>query len=386
MRIAEVKTTAVRVPLREPVKWSGGTRETAPALIVELYTDEGQVGLGECVGPTIPVIQAIVEEELRDLLRGADPLRTEFLVHKLEEHTVNWAEIARYAIAGLEMALLDLKGKVYGMPVVELLGGVYRREVEFMGYLFIEPPEVNAQQAVEYVQQGFRELKVKVGRDLDEDVARLRAIREAVGPKVKIRVDANMAWSVPTAIKTIRRLEPYGLQFVEQPVPWYDREGLAQVRAAVETPIAADESCTGLREALALIEKRACDVLVVYVSEAGGLTKAQQIVRLADAVGMWCVLGTWAELGVGTIAGVHLVAASRNFPFANDTHYPLQADDVLPTRLTFVQGKLEVPRRPGLGVELDAEKVAYFAQLKARDTVFGDPDDPRFIPRIGQIS
>ena len=135
-----------------------------------------------------------------------------------------------------------------------------------------------------------------------------------------------MNWSVPAAIKWIRALEQFDLQFVEQPVPDFDLAGMAQVRRAVATPIAADESCTTVRSAIELIKADACDVFVVYPSEAGGLTRAAQIGALAAAAGKWCVIGSWAELGVATTANAHLAAASPNFPFASDTHYPLQLE------------------------------------------------------------
>src|SRR5207244_9609792 len=140
---------------------------------------------------------------------------------------------------------------------------------------------------------------------------------------VKLRIDANMNWSVPAAIKWIRALEQFDLQFVEQPVPDFDIAGLAQVRRSVSVPIAADEACTTLRSALELIKADACDVLVVYPSEAGGLTRALQIGALAAAAGKWCAIGSWAELGVATTANAHLGASSPHFPFARAPHHPV---------------------------------------------------------------
>ena len=168
-----------------------------------------------------------------------------------------------------------------------------------------------------------------MGRDFAQDHDTIAAIRDVVGTSVKIRIDANMMWSVPAAIKWIRGLEQFDLQYVEQPVPDFDMQGLAQVRRSVSVPVAADEACTDLRSALELIKADACDVFVVYPSEAGGLTRARQIAAVADAAGKWCAIGSWAELGVATTANAHLVASSTSFPFASDTHYPLQESDVL---------------------------------------------------------
>lgn len=385
MKITEVRTIPVRVPLRIPAKWSGGTRLTAPAVLVELHTDEGLVGLGECVGPTLPTIQTVLERELTPFLVGADPMRQELLLHQMEEFTVNYDAIARYAIAGVDLALWDLKGKALDTSVANLLGGVYRDTTRWMGYLFIDEPSVNAEQAQAYVREGYDTLKIKVGRDVDEDVRRLKAIRDAIGWDVHLRVDANMAWSRSTAVRAIRRLGEFRIQYCEQPIPWHDVEGMAQIARQVEVPLAADEGITGIREALALIEARAVEVFVLYISEAGGLTRARDIAHLADAAGIACVTGTWAELGIGTAAAAHLIGSSRNFQMASDTHYSMQDDDILTEMLPLRGGAMPLPTGPGLGVSIDAEKVERYHRLEAREAVFYDHDHPDWIPRVGQL-
>jgi len=384
VRITKTATIAVRTPMREPLVWPGGTRHSASGLLVEIHTDEGLVGVGEAPGPTLPTIQTIIDAELTQFLIGQDPLRVEWLVHRMEEFARNWSRMGAYAIAGIEMALLDLKGKVLGVPVAELLGGFCRDRVPVVGYLFIDSPEANAQKAGAFVDAGYTELKLKVGRDFEQDHDTLAAIRDRVGPDVKIRIDANMIWSVPAAIRWIRGLESFDLQYVEQPVPDFDVQGLAQVRRSVAVPIAADEACTDLRSVLELIKADACDVLVVYPSEAGGLRRAHQIGAVADAAGKWCVIGSWAELGVATAANVHVVAASSNYPFASDTHYPLQELDVLVDRLEMTDGLVEAPRSPGLGVELDPEAVQRLSNFQVRESVFYD-DIQGEAPRVGQI-
>jgi L-alanine-DL-glutamate epimerase-like enolase superfamily enzyme len=370
--------------MRVPLKWTGGIRESASGLIVEIFTDEGLVGIGEAPGPTIPTVKTIIDREFAQFLLEEDPHRVEWLVHRLEEYSRNWSAIAAYAIAGVEMALLDLKGKSLEVPVAELLGGYCRERAPVIGYLFIDTPEANATKAAEFVEAGHTELKLKVGRDLGQDYDTIAAIRDRVGSDVKIRIDANMNWSVPAAIKWIKALEPLDIQFVEQPVPDFDLRGLAEVRRAVSTPIAADESCTTLRSALDLIEADAVDVFVVYPSEAGGLTRATQIAAVADAAGKWCVIGSWAELGVATIANTHVVAASSNFPFASDTHYPLQVDDVLTSAVQIEDGSIAVPHDPGLGVTLDPDRVAQLAGLELRESPFYD-EIKGDAPSVGRI-
>jgi L-alanine-DL-glutamate epimerase-like enolase superfamily enzyme len=366
------------------LKWSGGIRESASGLIVEVETDEGIVGIGEAPGPTLPTIQTIIDREFRQFLIGQDPLRTEWLLHRLGEYARNWSGVAAYAIAGIEMALLDLKGKALDVPVAELLGGYCRETVPVVGYLFIDDPEANATKAAEFVEAGHRELKLKVGRDLQQDYDTLEAVRDRVGFDVRIRIDANMNWSVPAAVKWIRALERFDLLYVEQPVPDFDIAGLAQVRRSVATPIAADEACTDLRSALELIRADACDVFVVYPSEAGGLTRATQIAATAAAAGKWCAIGSWAELGVATTANAHVVAASPNFAFASDTHYPLQLADVLREPVEIADGNVTVSHQPGLGVALEAASMATLAALELRESPFYD-DILGEAPAVGQI-
>ncbi|HXV76704.1 MAG TPA: mandelate racemase/muconate lactonizing enzyme family protein [Candidatus Polarisedimenticolaceae bacterium] len=384
MQITSVTTTAVRTSMREPLTWPGGVRQSASGLVVEVHTDEGISGIGEAPGPTLPTIQTIIEHELAQFLVGQDPLRTEWLVNRMEEFSRNWRGIAAYAISGLEIALLDLKGKALGAPVAELLGGFCSDRVPVVGYLFIDEPEANARKAKAFVDAGYTELKLKVGRDFAQDHDAIAAIRDAVGPDVKLRIDANMIWGVPAAIKWIRGLERFDLQYVEQPVPDFDVAGLAQVRRSVGVPIAADEACTDVRSALELVKQDACDVFVVYPSEAGGLTRARQIAAIAEAAGKWCAIGSWAELGPATIANAHLVAATTTFGFASDTHYPLQLEDVLRAPLDMSDGLLAVPRSPGLGVELDREATTRLANHQVRESVFYD-DIHGEAPRVGQI-
>jgi len=159
---------------------------------------------------------------------------------------------------------------------------------------------------------------------------------------------------------------------------------MATVRRAVSSPIAADEACTDLRSALALVRAEACDVFVVYPSEAGGLGRACQIAAVAAAAGKWCAIGSWAELGVATTANAHLAAASPHFAFANDTHYPLQQADVLAEAVEIEDGRIRVKHLPGLGVSLDEERMEALASLELRESPFYD-DIQGDAPSVGRI-
>ena len=385
MKITKITGRNVRIPLVHPAKWSGGIRRAAPALILEIHTNEGIVGLGECVGPTIPTLATVVNEEFSQFLIGQDPLKIELHTRRLEEFARNWLQVGYHAISGIEMALLDIKGKWLNTPVYQLLGGACKKEIGYAGYLFIDEPEVNAKRALAYKNQGYKEIKLKVGRNLKEDDDTLAAIRDAIGYDIKIRIDANMHWSLPTATKWIKTLKKYELQYVEQPLPDYDLDGLAALRRAVDVPIATDESCSSIERVLEMIKRDSCDVFVVYVSEAGGPTRARTIASIADACGKWCVMGTWAETGVATTAGAHVIASTTNFAFCNDSHYMLQSDDIITKPLQIINGATALPTGPGLGVELDLQKMDEFEKCDVRESVFFDDISDEEMPRIGQI-
>jgi len=352
---------------------------------LQLFTDEGIVGIGECVGPSIPIVEAIIEHEFRQFMIGRDPMRVEFLVRRMEEFSRNWTQIGAYAISGLEMALLDIKGKALGTPIYNLLGGACKKHIDYAGYLFIDKPEENAKKAAAYQKAGYKEIKLKVGRNLHQDIETLEAIRDTIGSNMKIRIDSNMNWNVPTAIKWIKALQKFDLQYVEQPVPEFDLDAMNAVRRAVDVPIAADEGCSTVERALAHIKKEACDVFVIYVSEAGGLTRARQIAAMADACGMWCTMGTWAETGVATAAGMHAIASSCNFVFSNDTHYMLQEGDIIKNPLEITDGAIALPTKAGIGVEIDDAKIAKFSKVDVRESVFFDDIENEEMPLIGQI-
>jgi L-alanine-DL-glutamate epimerase-like enolase superfamily enzyme len=383
MQIVDIRTRLLQLPFTEDLSTTYGVRTHATIALVAVETDEGVTGYGEIVGIFQETALTFLQTELKPLLLGQDPLRIEYIVHRLE-HLIEWNSHAAYAIAAIDTALYDLKGKVSGLPVYELLGGLYRPEVQFDGLIHLHDPETDAAKAKLYVDRGFRTLKVKTGPDAALDERRLDAIRSAVGDDVALRLDYNMALSVRTAVRTIERLAFYGIEYVEQPTPGWDHEGLAEVARSVSVPIAADESCFTPRDALHLAELEACEVFCVYVSESGGITRAREIAAIANTAGIACVLGTWGEGGVGFAAGLHLAASSRNFAMVQGTGYQIMERDYVeqPLAIHETGGLVTVPRGPGLGVTPDADRVASCAVTQL-DAVFrGAPDG---IPRLGQV-
>lgn len=385
MRIAVIHTRLMRIPFAEVLRAAYGARTHASYLLVTIETDEGIIGYGEHDGLFYETAEAFIHAEVKPLLIGEDPLRIEYLAHKTE-HFLLWNTFAAYPLSAIDMALYDIKGKTLGVPVYELLGGLYRSKMDTTGLIHLHDVKEDVASAIRLVERGHKVLKIKVGFELDKDMERLTAIREAVGPGIPFRIDPNMAWSPKTAIRWIRRMEKLNLQWVEQPVPSWDIEGLAEVARAVDTPLSADESCMTVRDARRLADARAVEVFNVYLTEAGGITRAREIVAIANTAGIACVVGTWGEGGVGQAAVLHLVASSRNFEHASDTAYGLVKDDYLKEPFTFDnEARLSVPNGPGLGVEPSSEKVERYAHIEGEDRVFANGLGDQFIPRSGMI-
>lgn len=265
--------------------------------------------------------------------------------------------------AAVEMALWDIVGKAHGRPVHELLGQRRRDLVPTKWSVSRVEPAKAAEIANWATSQGFSAMKVKVGIDPDGDLARVHAVREAVGPTVKLGIDANGGWpTAGIAIDTIKRLcDQCAIYFAEQPVPAGDHNALSEVRRNVPVPIIADESVYTLEDAKMLARAEAADVFSIYVGKAGGIAPAREIARFAQSVGIACTIGSNLELGVGSAAMIHLALSASGIDadtYPCDIIGPMfYEDDVLAEPLPISGGSAKVHDRPGLGVELDDVKI-----------------------------
>jgi len=252
--------------------------------------------------------------------------------------------------------LLDLKGRIYGIPVYELLGGKMRDAAPLAWSIYQKPPEEMAADAAAAIANGFRAIKLKVGRDLETDRLAVRAVANATGGAVSLRLDANMAWrTVAQAMFAIDALAAEApIAWVEQPLGRDNLDGLRLLRMRSRVPIMADESLQGLRDAYNVTRAEAADVFNVYVMKAGGLQAARDIFSFASTVGIPCILGSQAELGIGTAAAAHLAAAVVDLPYPIETFGPLRYPrDVVTAGWTIADGLLSPSDKPGLGVNLD---------------------------------
>jgi len=365
LKILRIETIPVQIPInpQRAIRSSLGPHTRSPFLLVKIHTDAGITGLGEvsCTpvwsGEDQLTAAHFIQDFIAPKLEGEDPTEVERLTAKLRQPVA----ANPFTKAGVEMALWDILGKTAGLPLYRLWGGPVRDFVPTKFSVSGLEPGKAAELAAWAVGQGFQTMKVKVGMDPDGDVARVRAVREAIGPKVRLGVDANGGWSPRVAIQTIRRMYEFGIYFAEQPVAPVDPSWMADVRNHVNVPIMADESVNTVQDAMALARAGAADVLSLYVGKGGGVGTARKIAAVAEAAGLVCTVGSNLEMGVASAAMIHLAMATPAIgaeEFPCDILSPFFYEgDLLAEPLPIQAGKASPLERPGLGVELDEQKV-----------------------------
>lgn len=356
LKITDIRAKRVQLKLHEPVVISRGTITHADTVVAKVLTDEGICGYGEGSGATFitgetteTILGAI--QMLKDELVGLDPLAIGHIHRVMDQALVGNGS----AKAAIDIALYDIMGKAVKAPLYKILGGISSR-IETDMTVLIDKPSVMAERAKEIAARGFRFIKVKAGSDPDEDIEAIRLIREAVGPSVHIKIDANQAWSVPECLRIMERLLPLGVDLVEQPVPYWDLDGLAQIRRKARFAVMADESCFTPQDAVALIKKDAVDMINVKLMKCGGLYRAMEIDSVCRAAGVGCMVGCMVESRIGIAAGAALVASHPNFRFADLDSY-LYFEDTGEIRGGFIAkgGEMLLTDEPGLGVTVDME-------------------------------
>jgi D-galactarolactone cycloisomerase len=374
MIITAVRAHILEARLAQPFAYSRAWYDTRTAMVVEIETDAGLTGWGECYGPAR--MTAAVVQSVAPWLIGEDPLRTDYLWQmiyaRLRDHGQKGVVIE--GLSGIDIALWDIKGKHFGVPAHRLLGGPLRAEVQaYATGLYRrksgDPLRYLAEEAAGYVAEGFKAVKLKVGFGVEEDAAVTRAVRAAIGPDVALMVDANHAYDAVAAIRLGRMIEPYDIGWFEEPVPPEDVAGYRAVKAALSIPVAGGEcefTRFGFRD---LLVSRAIDIIQPDTCAAGGLSECKKIADMAEAFGVRYNPHVWGT-GIAIAASLQLLAVlPAHTPVSlasiqpmlefDRTEHPIR-QSLLVQPIEHSGGIVRVPDGPGLGIEVDRDALARF--------------------------
>ncbi len=365
-KISRVEVFGVAVPLvGGGFKNAYATKTEQKSAVVRITSANGAVGLGN-IDPSPGYSVESIEESLgalRGTLAGAvigmDALNAHEILARLDACMEGFYD----AKAAIEMACVDLASRVYGVPVCTYLGGAVRHEFRFNAWIGILPPKEAADEAKLWFDRGFRSAKIKVGGDIHADRDRVKAVREAVGNDMALRIDANAGYDVESSIKLAHLMQPFDLQLMEQPVAAEDIAGLARVRReGGGVPIMADEAIVDHRTLIEVIRAGAADIVKLKVMKNGGFLRTQRMAATAEAAGVRVVIGHGFGLGVNTMAEIHFASTSMNILDGLECVGPLKTtDDITTQKLDLMQGKLALKLdEPGLGVALDEAKLARY--------------------------
>ncbi|HSE04692.1 MAG TPA: enolase C-terminal domain-like protein [Methylomirabilota bacterium] len=359
LRIAGIEPILVDVPLREPVHGVHGITTVQRSVLVRVTSDAGLEGWGN-VDPT-PGYSAMSAGEVHDTVRrlgpaltGTDPFNVRRALATMDRETSGRYE----AIAAVELALMDLKARALGAPVHSLLGGCVKDEVGFNAWIGTVPPEQAAREATAWLGRGFRSAKIKVSGATPDGIARVAAVRAAVGSRMALRVDFNESLRLAEAVAYIRQLEPYDLTLVEQPVPRGEIAGLAEIRRGIGIPLMADESVTGPASLIEIIRCQAADLVKVKVMKQGGLLRTLAMVELAAAAGLRVVIGHGFGLTLSTLAETTVAAVSEAIVDGCEAVGPLKmAADVVREPVRLDAGVIRLGEQPGIGATVDTDAI-----------------------------
>lgn len=373
MKIRNLRTHVLEAPLNERFGWSLAVTDRRTALVVEIETDEGITGFGECYGPARA--NAAVVGLCREFLIGRDPCATEAiwqeLYNRLRDH--GQRGLAVQALSGIDIALWDIRGRAAGEPVHRLLGGPIRTRVRAYATGLYERQRGDhaaylADEAARYVAEGFTAMKLKVGFGIRRDVESARAVRAAVGPDTQLMIDANHAYDTTAAIELGRRLADLDIAWFEEPVVPENVEAYREVRTRQPIPVAGGECSFTRFDFRRFFEAAALDYVQPDTGAAGGITECRKIADMAATFGVRYVPHVWGT-GIAMAAALQLLAVLPNEPLCRFPFEPLLEFDrtehpirqaILTTPIEHRQGWVEVPTASGLGIEVDRKALARF--------------------------
>jgi len=373
MRVTSVDIRIVSVPFTHPETWRFGRLWGLTNAIVEVHTDAGITGIGEVPGsPLIGMVRDALEATSAWIV-GEDPMRVrQFLRRASDRGWHHYPYIGNAAAAGIEMALWDICGKALGCPVYQFFGGLDTENVPFYWYIWVtdRQPATARRQAAEGVSRGFKTMYIKIGFDLQNDLAIARAIREEVGDGIALRVDANEAWTPFEAIDALQRFEDVGLEFLEQPIDMHDIAGLADLRTKSRTRIGANQSVWQPWQVPQVLARRAGDVIVTDQHQLGGLVPFRDAAAMCEVANVPIIKHAFGDLAITTIAATHVLATLASPQLGHQQYLTILEHDLLTAPVEFVDGAIPVPTGPGLGIELDQEAVRFYEDVYRRHGEF----------------
>ncbi len=353
MKITDVRLGILSVPLRVPFKTALRSVSSVEDVIVEIHTDTGHVGYGEApptgaiTGDTTGAIIGALKDHLIKTIVGRDVDEFEDLIQAVNKCIVKNTS----AKAAVDMALYDLYGQLYKLPVYKLFGGAQKKIVTDIT-ISVNDPEVMAEDTKNAVERGYDTLKVKVGVNPDLDLARLTAVRATAGPDKRIRIDANQAWSPKQAVRLLNQMQEKGLgiELVEQPVLAHDFEGLKFVTERSYVPVLADESVFSPEDAVKIMQMGAADLINIKLMKCGGLYNALKIATAAELYGVECMIGCMLEAKISVNAAVHLACARKIITKIDLDGPVLCSEDPIQGGSVFNEKEISVSEDPGLGI------------------------------------
>ena len=383
MLVKKVELFEIILPRRRPHSWATSITQIGQGYVIaRITTDDGHIGYGEATvlpewggdfgqyyGESPGTVFSVIADYLFPVLKDKSPLALEALMGQMNRVIKgHW-----YAKSAIEIALLDIIGKALEQPVCNLLGGSVRTKVPLahsLGLMDVRPALAEAERAV---GEGIRTIKVKGGLDPARDIELIRKLESVYQGRVDFVLDGNQSYrSVAEAVRVIRKIEDCNVQCVEQPVAGI--RNLASVRSQVAVPIMADESVWTHFDTLSLVQAEAVDYVSIYVCKAGGLIGGKKVATVAEAGGLLCNVNGSAEFGVGNAANLHLAASSSviSLPCVipvttvqgkeqTEVAGRFYQDDIVVEPFQYEDGYLVVPTKPGLGIEIDEDKLRHYS-------------------------